>query len=154
MFEYIAVFIAIAIYPTFGPLFKKTPLSRMDELFDLLSKTITFPDSLKYCTGVVPIEFIGRHSTWFWNMAELSKHPELTMDFIRQHPDMRWMFNFILANQNIPLKDMEPYLPFISTFSFVHKDLTIEFAQSHPECKWNWFLIANKDLEPYKIVKE
>ena len=82
-------------------------------------------------------------SEYFWKFVlkysdkldwcEISRSPNITMDFIEKYPDKPWNWSCISRNPNV----------------------TMEFIEKHPDKPWDWRLISkNKFLKEKNLFTE
>ena len=97
---------------------KEFVIANMNQYFDWheLSKRFSFKkkdfvnwDCLSCCTKNITIEYINKNFR-YWNWEELSKNPNITIEFFMQHLDLPWdlgvlnktITDWILANPDLP----------------------------------------------------
>jgi len=82
---------------------------------------------------------------WDWNYL-LSKHPDLTGEFVVKFNDKPWNFYQIAKNQNIKPDFIESQLiprNIVDWKSFsTNKNITTEFLEKHIDKPWNWCAVA------------
>ena len=79
------------------------------------------------CQTVIPARFTGVLKAYY-----LSENYNLTLDFIKEHPEILWDFEQISKNKNI----------------------TFEIVNSNPELSWDWnCLMENPNITPEFILE-
>ena len=92
---------------------------------------------IKTIVGQKLLNFI-RETDIVWNWIYISENPNITMNHIRENPNLPWAWHFINYNPN----------------------LTMDFIREHPDKPWNWYWISINLSSNYfkeikgKIIKE
>ena len=99
-----------------------------NQMMDYASK---HPDIFKklqnHCHTVIPPRFTGELHAYY-----LSKNYNLTLDFIKDHPDILWNFAQISK----------------------HKNITFDIVNRNPEIPWAWeYLMHNPNITPEFIIE-
>jgi hypothetical protein len=129
------------------------------------------------CTTLDIIEcFINEPHTFKFSWEDVSRNPNLTVEFIKKHPYKRWNWRFISENSSFTPKDVEnnPEFPWEPGYLVLNKsfpeeeiekvidnyswqrsiwennDLSLEFIKYHSRGKrLNWRLLSlNKNITP------
>ncbi len=78
-----------------------------------------------------------------WNQFDLSKNPNITLEYILKHPEIPWDWRYVSMNPNISMQDIKnnPQLPWvwsvIGQSRCIFPEDLFEVCKSEPE-KLNW----------------
>ena len=83
------------------------------ELFFSYEKNIDFENIKKHLEGFPEQNQIITDNNNLWDWNNLSSHPNVTWEFIKQHIDLNWNWYLMLFNPNITLEIIEsnPSIP-------------------------------------------
>jgi hypothetical protein len=85
-----------------------------------------FKDEYIQWKGNLPMHLLNTIRDAQWSYRELSKNPNITLDFIEANIEKNWDWNLLSDNPH----------------------LTISFIQKHKDRKWNWFALSkNKAIK-------
>lgn len=75
-----------------------------------------------------------------WHVKSISKNPNLTIDCIIQHPNLKWDWAVISHNPNITIEDITNHSDKPWNWYNISKNqnITMDFILANPDKSWNW----------------
>ena len=75
-----------------------------------------------------------------WNSMYMSMNPNLTLDIVKQHPEIDWCWYRLSNNEGITMQDIvnHPTYPWRWQYVSLNINLTMTMVNSRPAKGWNW----------------
>jgi hypothetical protein len=91
---------------------------------------------------------------WSWKI--ISRHQNITMEFIQKHPEYPWDWNEVSRNPNLTSEFIEKYPEYEWDWKIIsrHDNISMEFVEKHPEYPWDWNEVSkNPNLTFNMVIK-
>lgn len=83
---------------------------------------------------------LEKHPDERWNWYDISRNPNITIEYVESHPDKRWHWYMISMNPSITMEYIEAHRdkPWDCLRMSRNPNLTMEYVDMHSEKLWNW----------------
>ena len=84
-----------------------------------------------------------------WSMEYLSKNPNITMNDIKNNPDINWSMEYLSKNPNITMKDIKnnPDIDWDFTILSNNQNITMKDVKDNPDKHWDYsYLSLNPNI--------
>lgn len=82
-----------------------------------------------------------------WDMAGLSSHPLITLDYMLSRPNLMWNWQFAQMNPNIAPEYIVDHPEIFGThydMLALNINLTADFVLNHEEIDWDWLVLSSR----------
>ena len=91
-----------------------------------------------------------------WDWFEISRNPNITLDFIEANPDKPWDWSGISLNPNITFDFIEanPDKPWDWFEISYNPNITLDFIEANPDKPWDWYWISSNKFIYDNVICE
>ena len=90
-------------------------------------------------------------SQCFW----ISRHPEVTMDFVLKHPEFPWIWTMLASHKNITMDDISrhPEIPWEYPYVSCNPNLTLDYVTENSDHNWDWRWISSNKAITFEMIE-
>jgi hypothetical protein len=99
--------------------------------------------------------FLGKNNKWNWGFMTLSS--KITLDIIKQNPNIPWNSRFITGNPNITWDEIQqnPDIEWDYNDLSRNSNMTWDIIKANPNKKWNYSILTNANSNiTFDIIRQ
>lgn len=100
-------------------------------------------------------DFVCNHPEIEWSYQELSKNPNISLNIVKANPDKEWHYSLLVENISITWDDIQKdnrLLQCSSNFS-KNPNITIDIIRKNPHIKWNYTDLSSNSSIKFEDIQ-